>query len=76
MQNQKSQLTDVKRCIFCVHNVQAIDYKDAQGLRRYTSSYAKIVPRRKSGVCARHQRKLSDAIKRARMMALLPFVAK
>ncbi|MEK9151833.1 MAG: 30S ribosomal protein S18 [Patescibacteria group bacterium] len=76
MQNHKSSPSEAKRCIFCVHNVKAIDYKDAQGLRRYTSSYAKIVPRRKSGVCAGHQRKLSDAIKRARMMALLPFVAK
>lgn len=62
-----------KACIFCVKNVTAIDYKDAMTLRRYLSSYSKIVPRRRSGVCAAHQRKLAVAIKRARMMALLPY---
>ena len=64
-----------KNCHFCVNNVPEIDYKDTQTLRRFISSYAKIVPRKRSGVCAKHQRKLSNAIKRARTMALLPFTS-
>ena len=63
-------------CHFCVHNVSDIDYKNVNLLRRFTSSYSKIVPRKRSGVCAFHQRKLANAIKRARIMALLPFVTK
>lgn len=61
-------------CHFCVNAIQDIDYKDVNTLRRFTSSYAKIVPKRRSGVCSKHQRKLAEAIKRARIMALLPFV--
>jgi len=64
----------IRPCYFCVNNVDDIDYKDTQLLRRFISSYAKIVPRKRSGVCAKHQRKLAKAIKRARIMALLPFV--
>lgn len=63
-------------CYFCVNNQLDIDYKDSQLLRRFTSSYGKIAPRRKSGVCATHQRKLAMAIKRARVMALLAFVVR
>lgn len=62
-----------KQCHFCVNNIKDIDYKDAQNLRRFTSSYAKIAPRKRSGLCAKHQRKVAGAIKRARTMALLPF---
>ena len=51
-----------------------IDYKEGSLLKRFTSSYGKIVPRRRSNVCAKHQRKLALAIKRARNMAILPFV--
>jgi small subunit ribosomal protein S18 len=65
-----------RSCFFCVNQVDVIDYKDTQTLRRYTSSYAKIVPRRRSGVCAWHQRRLANAIKRARVMSLLPYVIK
>lgn len=65
-----------KSCGFCANNVVTIDYKDTTSLRRYTSSYGKIVPRRRSGVCAWHQRKLATAIKRSRVMGLLPFVVK
>jgi small subunit ribosomal protein S18 len=54
--------------------VSAIDYKDAVTLKKFCSSYAKIMPRRKSGVCAWHQRKLAKAIKRARITGLMPFV--
>ena len=65
-----------KYCHFCVNNVKYIDYKDQQLLRRFISSYSKIVPRKRSGVCVKHQRKLATAIKRARIMAILPFVTK
>jgi small subunit ribosomal protein S18 len=63
-----------KVCAFCVDKVQDIDYKDVARLRRYLSERAKIEPRRKTGTCARHQRALSVALKRARHMALLPYV--
>ncbi|MEK7122451.1 MAG: 30S ribosomal protein S18 [Patescibacteria group bacterium] len=63
-----------KSCSFCIKQKSEIDYKDITTLRRYISSYGKIAPRRRSGVCAKHQRKLSVAIKKARIMALLPFV--
>ncbi|MBU0625103.1 30S ribosomal protein S18 [Patescibacteria group bacterium] len=65
-----------RHCWFCINSVKAIDYKDLGTLRRYISSFGKIVPRRRSGVCAQHQRKLSNAIKRARIMALLPFTTR
>ena len=61
-----------KVCAFCVDKVRYIDYKDVGRLRRYLSDRFKIDPRRKTGTCARHQRALSRAIKRARMVALLP----
>ena len=60
-------------CQFCVDKVTAIDYKDIPRLRRYISDRAKIDPRRRTGTCAKHQRILSAAIKRARHIALLPF---
>jgi small subunit ribosomal protein S18 len=63
-----------RSCVFCQANVSAINYKDTNTLKRYLSSFGKIVPRKRSGVCAWHQRKLANAIKRARFMALLPFV--
>jgi len=62
-------------CSFCVDKVQAIDYKETGRLRRYVSDRAKIEPRRKTGTCARHQRMLTLALKRARHVALLPFTA-
>ena len=61
-------------CTFCVEHIKDIDYKDFEKLRRFVSDRAKIEPRRKSGVCSKHQRALSNAIKRARHLALLPFV--
>ena len=60
----------------CINNVKAIDYKDTDSYRLYLSSYGKIVPKRKSGACAKHQRMLSQAIKRARIMALIPFMVR
>ncbi len=64
-----------KVCYFCVEKIDHIDYKDVNLLRRYISDRGKIRPRRQTGVCAKHQRRLAVAIKRARHMALLPFVA-
>ena len=64
-----------KVCAFCVDKAEHIDYKDVAKLRRYLSERAKIVPRRVTGTCARHQRELTVAIKRARQIALLPFVS-
>ncbi len=71
---QHNPLQREKYCYFCVNNVRDIDYKQSQLLRRFMSSYNKIVPTRRSGVCNKHQRKLSQAIKRARFMALVPYV--
>ncbi len=64
-----------KVCQFCVDKVADIDYKDVAKLRRYVSERAKILPRRITGTCAKHQRQLTIAIKRARHIALLPFSA-
>ena len=64
-----------KVCAFCVDKVSEIDYKDVAKLRRYLSERGKIVPRRVTGTCARHQRQLTTAIKRARHIALLPYVS-
>ena len=63
-----------KVCQFCVDKVEHIDYKDTAKLRKYISDRAKILPRRMTGTCAMHQRQLTMAIKRARQIALLPFV--
>lgn len=62
-----------KICSFCVDKVVEIDYKDTNRLRRYTTERGKILPRRISGNCAKHQRQLTIAIKRSRLVALLPF---
>ena len=64
-----------KVCGFCVDKVESIDYKDVARLRRYMSERGKILPRRVTGTCARHQRELTVAIKRARHLALLPYTA-
>ena len=64
-----------KVCIFCQDKVNEIDYKDVAKLRKFISERAKILPRRVSGNCALHQRQLTTAIKRARQMALLPYVS-
>ena len=61
-------------CAFCVDKVEVIDYKDPVKLRPYVSNRGRIEPRRKTGVCAKHQRALAMAIKRARHLALLPYV--
>ena len=63
-----------KVCIFCADKVQFIDYKDAAKLRKFISESGKILHRRISGTCALHQREVNTAIKRARQMALLPYI--
>ena len=65
-----------KQCYFCVNNLKDVDYKDANFLRRFINSYGKILPKKRTGTCSKHQRKLAIAIKRARVMAILPFVNK
>lgn len=64
-----------KVCSFCVEKVDKIDYKDITRLKRFTSERAKILPRRVTGTCAKHQRELTIAIKRARQIALIPYSA-
>jgi small subunit ribosomal protein S18 len=63
-----------KNCRFCVDQIDEIDYKDVKMLQKYVSNYGKIEGRKRNGLCAKHQRKLATAIKRSRIMALLPFV--
>lgn len=63
-----------KVCMFCADKLEHIDYKDVARIRRFMSERSKILPRRMTGVCAEHQRELTVAIKRARQIALLPFV--
>ncbi len=75
MRRDKGRRPRRKVCTFCVDKVDQIDYKDIAKLRRFTTERGKILPRRISGTCAKHQRKLTLAIKRARAIALLPFTA-
>ncbi len=76
MAKQTNLRESKKYCYFCVNTITDIDFKDTQLLRRFISSYMKIVPRRRSGVCSTHQRKLATSIKRARFMGMLPYVPK
>jgi len=71
---KKRRMTRRKKpCGFCIDKATAIDFKDVNKLRRLITERGKIMPRRMTGTCAQHQRQLSQAIKRARMMALLPY---
>lgn len=63
-------------CYFCQKNIQEIDFKEISVLKKFMSSLGKIKPRKKTGVCASHQRKLNRAIKRARYLGLLPYTIK
>ena len=69
--NRKSRK---KVCAFCMDKIENIDYKDVPRLKRYLSDRAKIIPRRVTGTCARHQRQLTVAVKRASHVAFLPYV--
>lgn len=62
------------QCFFCSQNVKDVDYKEVELLRRFISSQAKIIDPRHTGTCAKHQRMIAKAIKRSRIMGLLPFI--
>lgn len=64
-----------KACYYCVNNKLVVDYKDITTLRKFVSSYMKIAPRRRSGLCAKHQRQVAGAVKRARQASLMPYTA-
>ncbi|MBQ2943054.1 MAG: 30S ribosomal protein S18 [Clostridia bacterium] len=72
---QRNRKPRRKVCQFCADKVEFIDYKDVAKLRRFVSERAKILPRRITGTCAKHQRELTVAIKRARHIALIPYSA-
>jgi small subunit ribosomal protein S18 len=65
-----------KACYFCANNVDLVDYKDVILLRKFINTVGKIIPRKRTKVCSKHQRSVSRAIKRARVIGLLPFVAR
>ncbi|NLK72247.1 MAG: 30S ribosomal protein S18 [Clostridiales bacterium] len=69
----KRKIRKKKVCLFCTEKMDNIDYKDVDKLRKYITDRGKILPKRITGTCAIHQRDLTKAIKRARMIALLPF---
>lgn len=71
--NNKMRRAKKKVCTFCMDKATEIDYKDINKLRKYITERGKILPRRISGNCAKHQRELTEAVKRARNIALLPF---
>lgn len=73
MRKERGRRPKKKVCAFCVDKVERVDYKEATRLRKYITERGKILPRRISGNCAKHQRQLTLAIKRSRVMALLPF---
>jgi len=70
---QKTNPQEKETCYCCVNNINEIDYKDLQLMQKFTSMHHKILKRSKSGLCTKHQTKVSEAIKRARIMALIPF---
>lgn len=74
--SQDSQKIEKKSCFFCDNKMDKIDFKDAYLIRRFMNSQGKIYPPKRHGTCARHQRTLTGAIKKARVMALVPFVVK
>ena len=75
MREGKPKRSSRKVCQFCVEKTDGIDYKEVSRLRRFISERGKILPRRLTGTCARHQRSLTDALERARQIALLPYTA-
>ncbi len=72
--NRKRRFTRNRVCEFCVSKDKEIDYKKADELKRYVSEFGRMRPRRQTGTCAKHQRAVAIAVKRARHLALLPFV--
>ncbi|MCX6779618.1 MAG: 30S ribosomal protein S18 [Candidatus Magasanikbacteria bacterium] len=74
--NNKNTANVIKSCFYCINNKTMVDYKDVANLRRFVSSYMKIAPQRRSGLCAKHQRHVANAIKRARQASLMAFQPK
>ncbi|MBI1961153.1 MAG: 30S ribosomal protein S18 [Parcubacteria group bacterium] len=68
------QQTKEKGCFICKNTIKNVDYKDVDLLKRFTTAYGKIMPRRRSGACAKHQRVVANAVKNARIMGFMPFV--
>lgn len=66
----------MKQCNFCSHNIKFVDYKNTELLKRYLDPYARIMRRRQTMLCAAHQKRVAKAVKQARIMSLLPFVAR
>ncbi|MCL6612570.1 MAG: 30S ribosomal protein S18 [Peptococcaceae bacterium] len=75
MKRERGRRGKKRVCVFCVDKLEGIDYKDVPRLKKFITERGKILPRRISGNCARHQRLLTTAVKRARIIALLPFTA-
>lgn len=73
--NNNNKPAEKKQCYFCSNKISTVDYKDTATLRRFMSPHAKILNHNRTGTCPKHQRVVSAALKRARHMALLPFVA-
>ena len=71
---QNRQVEKDKSCFICKNTIKDVDYKDTELLKRFTSSYGKVMPRKRTGACSKHQRLISNAIKNARIMGFLPFV--
>ena len=71
---QTAKTTSTKACYYCVNNKLIVDYKDIGTLRRFVSSYMKIAPRRRSGLCAKHQRQVAREIKKARQASLMAYI--
>jgi small subunit ribosomal protein S18 len=74
--NNNNNNNEQKHCYFCVNKNKVIDFKDVKILHKFMSHYARIVPGRRTGLCAKHQRAVTRAIKRARVMGMMPFVRK
>lgn len=66
----------MKQCYFCTNNVQHIDYKDVETLKKFINPHARMIAHSRTGICSLHQRKLAMAVKRARFLALMPFIAR
>lgn len=73
MRTSRSSVRAPKVCHFCVNAINDIDYKDVRTIQRFTTAYGKIASRHRTGTCNKHQRRLAEAIKRARFLALVPY---
>jgi len=67
---------NLKQCFFSQNNIEQIDYKDLEALKKYVNPHGRILSRKRTGLCAKHQRQLATAIKRARFLALLPYTSR